>query len=566
MTEFNKMYDEEYFFIDDIDSRLSACMAKSFVKYILDGIQENILSANVDVLSEVKRNLNKLYHTRGTMLSPATIRELRVLMYEYFITEKVAVLDDLIDEAIKNIKEDTSDVVKYIIETCYVVDFGLSQTAEGILLSETLLNELCKSKTNLEKRKMYIYKYKSEAEENKNDDMMQLAIKAENLNKNVALSDLDENVYAQLSDALDNQGICGDEVVIYKIKDRMYVESLKRAYQRLLLHYGERNYRGCKIISMSDGTVSIYNSRVEDFVVWKFLYRNNSSDWFLIKLSNGRTLIATSKYDIATSKGDKKIVSKLDEKDAVWLAYSTYKIKEPIEINSGLAWLGGLIMLDGQYSDGITVTLGKNEDDILKRIEQLAKVHKFEVSTMERNNEKRGYEKLIRLKFGKNLSKYQKRCIAAFGGTLVNERKIPENIFISDEDVKCAFLAGILDAKGSLSAKGGTCRGRIDFTNREIALQIMVLANTLGCVCKQYIINCNNPQKIKYRLEFELTKKICKKIQNKEKKKDLKDEDFKSMSSTILCSVLEIIPIQMSNEAYTVICDSKNFDASGIII
>ena len=185
----------------------------------------------------------------------------------------------------------------------------------------------------------------------------------------------------------------------------------------------------------------------------------------------------------------------------------------PVEINEdaiadvNLSYVLGLIITDGNYSHDICVALdGRTESDVEEKyIDCVKKVWNFNCHIQHYERGEKGTYDLVRIcGEQKSLSKYLNDI---FGGDKKINRSIPHEIFSASREVRLSFLAGMIDGDGHINYKSKVQLGSV---NKELALQQMALAQSLGYPAKVYL-NCYNPEnpdKIRYRVEFSMTSEI----------------------------------------------------------
>ncbi len=103
-----------------------------------------------------------------------------------------------------------------------------------------------------------------------------------------------------------------------------------------------------------------------------------------------------------------------------------------------------------------------------------------------------------------------------FGGLQKKFRNIPAEVFTAPREMKLAFLAGMIDGDGHVSSKS---KIQIGSTNKELAWQQLALAQSLGYPAKFYLnhYNAEHPEKIRYRVEFPMSKEIAKHLASEKK-------------------------------------------------
>lgn len=92
-----------------------------------------------------------------------------------------------------------------------------------------------------------------------------------------------------------------------------------------------------------------------------------------------------------------------------------------------------------------------------------------------------------------------------YEGLTKARRHIPNEVFSWNYNAKLSFLAGMIDADGYINAsRHNVSVVQLGSTNKELALQQMALAQSLGMPCAVYQNHYSkkNPNAIRYRVEF----------------------------------------------------------------
>lgn len=148
-------------------------------------------------------------------------------------------------------------------------------------------------------------------------------------------------------------------------------------------------------------------------------------------------------------------------------------------------------------------------------------------------------------------------------------RHIPNEVFSWTKNARLAFIVGIIDAEGCLNTSKKKDIIQIDTTNKEMAVQQALLAQTCGMFAKIYYSHCNANHKdmIGYRVEFTPTEELTAFIECS-KKTDLYDSTLTSVNSSVsdnnTCAVLNVEHIIKEGFSYDVTTSSEHFTVSGI--
>ena len=362
----------------------------------------------------------------------------------------------------------------------------------------------------------------------------------------------------------------GKEIVSYKYLGNLYVESFERMWNRLSDHFEVKHQfnENNPNIYMDLQNIEIYDTE-KGFVNTERIIRNISSNWVDVHFSNGRRLLCTTDHPFEVyNKGVVK-AENLSCGNKV-LINSSQVNDERIIFNRDKAWLLGFMLCDGCYQNNslFASIAADGEDEIENKFISAFKSHfGLDVKTVLQERGKKGvYKDLIVI--SDNNGGIQRVCSylnEKFGGVNKVNRHIPNEVFEWNYESKLAFLAGMIDADGYINdnSHGGSVV-QIGSTNKELALQQMELAQSLGMPAKIYHNHYTkkNPNAIRYRVEFYpieelLTFVVC------NKKLD-KYEEMISDHYNTYSEVVEVIPVEKTDYSYDVTTESGHFEVSGI--
>lgn len=361
----------------------------------------------------------------------------------------------------------------------------------------------------------------------------------------------------------------GKEIITYKHNGQLYVESFERMWNRLSDSFEPRQQiEDQPHLYMDLENVEIYDTE-KGFVDTKKIIRNVSNDWVDVHLSNGRRLLCTPDHPITTQSNNTKKAKELNCGEKVLINSSQYA-EENIVFNSDKAWLLGFLLCDGCYqSNHIFASIAaEREDDIEKKFHSVfRKYFDLDTKTVLQERGKKGvYKDLVAIADDKNnLQRAINYLTEKFGGINKVNRHIPNEVFSWNYESKLAFLAGMIDADGYINdnSHGGSVV-QIGSTNKELALQQMVLAQALGMPAKIYHNHYTkkNPNAIRYRIEFYPIEELLNYIVC-DKKSDHYEEMLSDHYNTN-AEVIEVLPIEATMYSYDVTTDSEHFEVSGI--
>lgn len=355
-----------------------------------------------------------------------------------------------------------------------------------------------------------------------------------------------------------------EEVITYKIGGNLYVESFIRFWNRLEKQFKvEVQDNGTDNFIVPDG-LSIFDSNKNDFVTVKTVIRNTSNDWYKVKLRGGRTLLCTADHPLPTQRG-RVFVNDLRLGDIVPVVPAQYT-EETSHFDEDYAWLLGMILCDGCYPNTLRISIaGIGEDDIEKKVYSTAKQYlDLDMKTVIQTRKgTTNYKDIVCFGGSKGVNK---KLETLFGGKQKKFRQIPNEVFTWNESAKFAFLAGIVDADGYVNNSGnGYARVQVGSTNKELAIQQMLLANSLGLDAKMYENRYSSyrPNSIRYRVEFNAVEEFVDNMVCEKKKSKIKPVPC-SKTPTGVGEVYSIEKQDLCQFSYDVETESDRFDVSGI--
>ena len=361
----------------------------------------------------------------------------------------------------------------------------------------------------------------------------------------------------------------GKEIITYKYNNQLYVESFERMWNRLSDFFEpQQQIKGQPHLYMDLKSVEIYDTE-KGFVNTQRIIRNISNDWVDLHLSNGRRLLCTSNHLITTQNNTTKQVDELNCGEKILINSSQY-IEENIVFNHDKAWLLGFLLCDGCYqSNHIFASIAaEGEDDIETKFHSVFKKYfDLDTKTVLQERDKKGvYKDLVVIADDKNsLKRTINYFTEKFGGINKINRHIPNEVFSWNYESKLSFLAGMIDADGYINSNShGGSVVQIGSTNKELALQQMALAQSLGMPAKIYHNHYTkkNPNAIRYRIEFYPIEELLNYIVCD--KKCVNYEEMVSNHYNTNAEVMEVLPVKTTMYSYDVTTNSEHFEVSGI--
>lgn len=353
-----------------------------------------------------------------------------------------------------------------------------------------------------------------------------------------------------------------DEVLTYKFRDFLFVESFKRFWDRMASAFEIKTQKNGvdKYIDLEN--VVIFDKK-RGFIKCKRLIRNHTNKWLKLTLSNGRFLKCTPDHPFPTERGRvsaKNVV--IGDKIPINTAQYSESFKN---VQADLAWAYGVLLCDASISSTINASFSYDgEDEIIEKlIKVISKYYNYEYKVVEQFRGKKGNYKDLR--FYKS-DAFRYNLIMMFEGIVKNERHIPNEVFTWNTEAKYAFLAGMIDADGYINNSRKYCKVQIGSTNKELALQQMLLAQTLGMTASIYLNHYSSDKsKIRYRVEFYPDSSLIKHLSCKKKinKATLILPSTKKANDFSMVSKIEVENTE-NDFAYDVTTESDFFDVSGI--
>ena len=365
----------------------------------------------------------------------------------------------------------------------------------------------------------------------------------------------------------------GKEVITYKLNNTVYSESFERMWDRLAKYYQVELQQNNHDFVMKTPGVQIYDQK-KGFVDNYGVIKNHNSDWLRITFSNGRVITCTPDHPFETTDGRVVYAKDLSEIDLIDIDKASNSILNPIEsVKQNRAWLYGFTLCDSSYYDSITASIASNGEDEIQNtfIDILHKEYNLPVNVIEQHRGVKGNYKDLRVCANK-YGDYQKLRIdltTLFEGKAKNDRHIPNEVFSWNIESKLSFLAGMIDADGYLNTSSKKAFIQIGSTNKELAIQQALLAQSCGMFAKIYLNHYkhNKTDAIRYRVEFTPTNELLSFIKCA-KKKDLADSILENTNNSIVnedtCHIVNVEHFSKTGFSYDVTTASEHFTVSGL--
>lgn len=365
----------------------------------------------------------------------------------------------------------------------------------------------------------------------------------------------------------------GDEVVSYKWMGHLYTESFSRMWNRLSDVYAVQEQRSGDpdylYMDTPDG-VEIFDTK-EGFVKNHRIIRNKAKNWMRVTFSNGRVLTCTDDHPFETENRGIVYAKDLTPNDMIRIEHSA-PAGTSLHYNRDKAWLFGFMLCDSAYYESIAISIAKHgEDDIQERITKYVKaLYGLDVSVVERERGSKGRYKDLILRPDATDTHAQLRVelTSLFGGIKKSVRHIPNEVFSFDQEGRIAFLAGLIDADGYINNHSRMPKIQIGSTNKELAIQEMLLAQSLGMRASMYLnrYRQNKKDAIRYSVEFYPTAELVDALACEKKKAHYSNVARKNASivESKFCFLSKVEQLDTEMYSYDVTTSSGHFTVSGI--
>lgn len=328
---------------------------------------------------------------------------------------------------------------------------------------------------------------------------------------------------------------------------------------------------------MDTPDVLIYDNKA-GFVKNYRVIKNHNSDWLNITFSNGRTITCTPDHPFETENRGVVQAKDLTKEDEIKIDTSSSFIDDSgISVDTDKAWFYGFMLCDGAYYDSITASIAlNNEDDIKdKFVDVVENKYHLHANVVERFRGAKGNYKDLNVANNKEIldddfttQDMKIRLISLFEGKNKINRHIPNEVFTWNYECRLAFLAGMIDADGYINNTLKQTAIQIGSTNKELAIQQMILAQTLNMpayIYKNHYISTDKT-KIRYRVEFVPTNDlinviVCQKKTNRDIYTEKTNKSIRDSGVIRLSSLESFIKQGFS---YDVTTESEHFTVSGI--
>ena len=365
----------------------------------------------------------------------------------------------------------------------------------------------------------------------------------------------------------------GKEVVVYRTFGKTYVESIERMWDRLM-PLSEQKVQPGRVhdyyLDLND--VEIYDN-INGWTDCKRLIRNADSKMLRIKFNNGRCIDCTPDHPFETNNRGVVRADELTDSDAISIDKDSDYIEGIIAFDRNLAWLYGVLLCDSSYQRTLSVSLAYDgEDEIIDNVRDiLKKYYGFETVVTEQHRGKKGTYKDVSIKGDGSgaIGRFCDSLTIMFGGLVKANRHIPSEVFLWDKNARLAFLAGMIDADGYINNNAATACVQIGSTNKELALQQMMIAQTLGMradVYQNHYKGGKFPESVRYMVSFTPTQDLIDFVVCEKKKEHYngKERKMTKISKDNFCHMISRVELSETKPSYDVTTESEHFTVSGI--
>ena len=354
------------------------------------------------------------------------------------------------------------------------------------------------------------------------------------------------------------------EVVTYTVDGFLFVESFDRFWDRMASMYMVKSQdpNTPNLYIDLDDRVKIYDMD-RHLIACRRIIRNVQSEWVKVKLSNGRQLDCTIDHPFTTNRGRVLARDLIPGSDIVPID-CLHPYKESIYAGFDKAWLLGFFLCDGAV-DNLTAYIGMDESDIQARfINAVKNVFGCNVTVTEQHRGVKGNYKELKIIAGDQRKTIIQYLLSVYEGRQKAVRHIPNEVFNWSRNDRIAFLAGMIDADGYINNNPACSIVQLGSTNKELAIQQMLLAQSLHMFAHIYENHYSSahPEKIRYRVEFApITDLVF--VLSSGKKMDHYNYRHKA-DRKMFGTVVDLQPYTCTKYSYDVTTESDYFTVSGV--
>ena len=362
-----------------------------------------------------------------------------------------------------------------------------------------------------------------------------------------------------------------NEVIDYKIGDNKFVESFERAWFRLQGIFPVELQENDKDFVIYPKNTSIWDNNKKKYVAMNCMIRNHSDEWLRLTFSNGRILDCTPDHPFETTNGE-VFAKDLTSDDKILVDKTSSPDANKVTMSQEKAWLLGMLLCDSNYKGHVTTSLGLDETDIADHYET-AMSNVFGVKTTRKTQSRGAKGNYLDISAkpseGRTVVSIANELVSLFGAYNKIDRQIPNNIFESNNDIKLSFLAGMIDADGYVNNNMKLCKVQIGSTNKALAIQQMLLAQSVGMDATIYRNHYSkeHSDRVRYRVEFVPTHELISKLVSGKKKVNMTNNvrTNASIAESDYCAITNRESyVTVDQFSYDVSTESEHFTVSGL--
>ncbi|MBC7104748.1 MAG: hypothetical protein H5T97_02275, partial [Firmicutes bacterium] len=285
-----------------------------------------------------------------------------------------------------------------------------------------------------------------------NYDLFRLACRVAARRLNPTFSFMDSSFNAPYGDRVAYMGcVDADELVIYRKGRAVYMESIRRLHERMVAEFGLKREGETEYADVAG--YELYDTNRGFVPLLRTLKNPDHNDWYLVRLSNGRSIEVTSDHRWAVLERGVVLTKDLQVGDRVQVAWRTPGFGEcarraaPGERGLKKAYLLGLLLCDGTWNGRqVICSLHKDDLELAEAYRQyMREVFGKEVAACLLRDERRGYvhqSLYCASRSGRQgVPDLAEHLTKVFEGRLKPERHIPRGILNWSREARLWFLA-----------------------------------------------------------------------------------------------------------------------------
>lgn len=377
-----------------------------------------------------------------------------------------------------------------------------------------------------------------------NYDLRKLAQECTAKRMNPTYSNMDMTINAKWNDDVSYMGcVDRDEVVVYRRGKNTYMESIKRLHERAVAEFGLKTQGETEYVDLEG--YELYDVNRGFVPLHRTLVNPDRKDWSLVRLSNGRSIEVTSDHRWAIIEKGDVLTKNLVLGDRVQITWKSQKVKDSKrqstsdDIGLKEKYLYGLLVTDGSWDEREVRCSLNIEDEKLNETYSayMEEVFGAKVTPRILTDRRRGYvHQTMSCPAEGESRNLADHLTNLFGGRLKPERHIPSGALMWSKLDRLHFLAGMVDGDGYINtSKSGTSKVQFHIANKEVALQIVGLAQSLDFPAQYW------KREDSYLVEFSANEELVELLHSWRKDKF---ETSANIITPAIVEIVEIIPLE----------------------